>query len=260
MRIGYCVSLKELKQLEQGMAEFVDLSGHELTALSVLETHSIAKRLKNLQIECVGIHAAFPSQIKIAGKGTDAEAAIRYFQQLVGRAEILQVKFIGIGSPQSRALEAGADREEADSHFASLLSAFCDCAGETRVLLESVNRKETNYINSLDEAYNIVQKAKRKNIGLILDLYHSQIENEDIGNLNDEIWKNVYYLHIADPHERKYPGYTTKGKLKHSFHTAVRKAERVCEIAVEGNAMILKRDMEECNMVMKRWIKEAVLC
>lgn len=260
MKIGYCISLNELEQLECKMADFVDLSGCELTALSMRETYKIAERLKELEIGCIGIHAAFPGELKIAGKGADPDIAVRYFKELVKRASILQVKYIGIGSPQSRILEESDDREEADFRLAGLLRSFCGCAGEIMVLVESVNRTETNYINSLEEAYGIVSRVGRKNVGLILDLYHFLAEKEVMSNISDEIWKSIRYLHIADPLGRKYPGYATEVAVKHYFQKAVVKTENVNETAIEGNAVVFRKDMKECNEVMKMWIKETVLC
>lgn len=242
------------------MTEFVDLSGIELAVLSIEEVKELADRLKNMRLKCVGLHSVFPSGLNLVGKDCDPDRNLSYFREIVKRANILGVKYIGIGSPGSRMLSRKADKSEADLQMIHILRTFCMEAGKTKILLESLNKRETNYINTLDEAYNIIDKVGKKNAGLVLDLYHFLLEGEVITNIRPKIWNRIYYVHIADPKTREYPGKSSCMKLKTTLLEALKKTNHVCEIAVEAKTEDFLSDAAISNQVIRQWIEEEKSC
>lgn len=96
MKQGFCVSLKELDILmtylrnsEEKLLDFVDLSGMEICRLSLQEIRALAKELERFQMPCWGIHAAFPAEIKLIGKEKNPAVLEDYTKKLVERCDIL---------------------------------------------------------------------------------------------------------------------------------------------------------------------------
>lgn len=84
---------------------------------------------------------------------------------------------------------------------------ICDYAVSKNVILtiEPLNRYETNFLNNVDEAISFIKKTKCKNLKLLLDSFHMNIEEE---NLVKPIQKGIKYLshfHLAD-NNRRCPG------------------------------------------------------
>jgi len=74
------------------------------------------------------------------------------------------------------------------------------------IILEPVNRYEINFINNLDEGVELIKKTGSRNLKLMPDVFHMNIEDDSItGSLvrNQEF---VHYIHLADSN-RLAPGW-----------------------------------------------------
>lgn len=78
-------------------------------------------------------------------------------------------------------------------------------AHEVTILIEPVNRYESNFINSVDEAGEILARLPYENTGIMADLFHMNIEDDRIGDSLRRNANRVKYIHIADSN-RRAPG------------------------------------------------------
>ena len=101
----------------------------------------------------------------------------------------------------------GQTREEAGKLFIDTMQTLCDRAAkrQVQVLIEPVNRYEINFVHNLDEGAAILEKVGRENCGLHADVFHMNIEDNQIGGslIRNEKW--VKYVHLADSN-RLAPG------------------------------------------------------
>jgi len=118
-------------------------------------------------------------------------------------------------------------RKEAEERFFSTLMECSDFAAlrGVQLLLEPVNRYETNFINSLEESVEIVDKLNRENIKLMPDTFHMNIEDASIVDSVKKAGDKIGYVHFADSN-RWPPG---QGHLNFSQIIAALK-----EIGYEG--------------------------
>lgn len=98
-------------------------------------------------------------------------------------------------------------KEEAEGLFIDMMREICDIAGPkgVAIIIEPVNRYEINFINNLDEATLILNRVNRKNLGVMPDVFHMNIEDDKIG---DSLVRNramIKYIHFADSN-RLAPG------------------------------------------------------
>src|SRR5690606_21284794 len=65
------------------------------------------------------------------------------------------------------------------------------------IVIEPLNRKESNIINSVLEAMEIAKKVNRKSIKVLADFYHMEEENEPLKNIAIAR-EYIKHIHVAD--------------------------------------------------------------
>lgn len=89
--------------------------------------------------------------------------------------------------------------------------AMSECAEyaekkEVILLLEPINRYETNLVNTLDEGMELIEEIGNKNLRLLPDTFHMNIEEK---SLEESLFKEksyIEYIHFADSN-RLAPGW-----------------------------------------------------
>lgn len=62
-----------------------------------------------------------------------------------------------------------------------------------------------NFLNTCAEAYAFMQKVNRKNLGLMLDIFHLNTEERSVVDAIGQYVQSCLHVHLAD-NNRKYPG------------------------------------------------------
>jgi sugar phosphate isomerase/epimerase len=74
-----------------------------------------------------------------------------------------------------------------------------------RITLEPINRYETDFLFSAKDSLQFVEKVGCSNVGIMLDLFHMNIEDDSIEAGLKAAGDRLWHVHIADSN-RKYPG------------------------------------------------------
>ncbi len=77
---------------------------------------------------------------------------------------------------------------------------------EVTLLLESVNRYETNIINTLDESLELIEEIGSDHLKLLPDTFHMNIEEQSIEDSIVRAGSSIGYIHFADSN-RLAPGW-----------------------------------------------------
>lgn len=75
-----------------------------------------------------------------------------------------------------------------------------------KIALETVTIMQTNFINTLSEAADMVDRVNRSNFKLMLDIFHLNLEEKDIYEAIGEYSSYNIHVHLAD-NNRRYPGH-----------------------------------------------------
>ncbi|MFC2115626.1 5-keto-L-gluconate epimerase [Bacteroidota bacterium] len=89
-----------------------------------------------------------------------------------------------------------------------LIEALRECAGEdpsVKLAIEPINRYETNIINTVESGIEKLKMANMKNVGLLLDTFHMNIEEPSIAESILSAVEHIFHFHVADSN-RWYPG------------------------------------------------------
>ena len=104
-----------------------------------------------------------------------------------------------IGSMQGRT-EGGLSHEQHLVWLAEALDELASRAADhgTTLLIEPLNRYETNLINSVADGAKLIGSLKATNVKLLCDLFHMNIEEPDIAGALSEAGSLVGHVHFAD--------------------------------------------------------------
>jgi len=108
-----------------------------------------------------------------------------------------------IGSMQGRA-ESAATRGQALGWLAEALEELGAHAGRAGVplLIEPLNRYETNLLNRLEDALELLGTLRTRNVKVLADLFHLNIEERDIAGALQSAGANLGHVHFADSNRR----------------------------------------------------------
>jgi sugar phosphate isomerase/epimerase len=71
-----------------------------------------------------------------------------------------------------------------------------------KLIYEPLNRYETNLINRLDDGSAFIEKYKFKNIQLLADLFHMNIEEDNMNKVICNNIKHIGHVHFADSNRK----------------------------------------------------------
>lgn len=105
-----------------------------------------------------------------------------------------QLKFLGgVQDPWGAALER-------------LSGVIAYAAGRgVKITIEPVNRYETDFILNAADGMRLVESLNCDNLGLMLDLFHMNIEDDSIEEGLRQAGDRLWHVHVADSN-RRYPG------------------------------------------------------
>ena len=66
------------------------------------------------------------------------------------------------------------------------------------LVIEAINRYETYFVNTLDKAYRLVKEVNHPFVGIMADMFHMSIEENNIGLSLRKIADKLRHVHIAD--------------------------------------------------------------
>ena len=96
-----------------------------------------------------------------------------------------------------------------DGDITSLAETLRECARhapKVRLALEPLNRYESRLVNTVGDALGVIDKVGAKNLGILADTFHANIEETNIGEAFSAAGDRLFHVHLADSN-RWIPGY-----------------------------------------------------
>jgi sugar phosphate isomerase/epimerase len=130
------------------------------------------------------------------------ERAIAFAGEIIDCAGPLGASAI-IGSMQGR-WEGQVDRQQALAWLGEALEHLGERAARHNVpvLVEPLNRYETNVLNTVAESISFIKSLEAPNVKLLCDLYHMNIEEADVASALHTAGQRLGHVHFADSNRR----------------------------------------------------------
>lgn len=131
-----------------------------------------------------------------------ARKAVQFIAEMIDLGAEFQAPVI-IGSMKG-SVGSGENREQVSTRLIGNLNLLVEEAAEsgTTILLEPLNRYETNFINRLEEGVALLEKLDSDRFRLLADLFHMNIEEASITEALKLARKHLGYIHFVDSNRR----------------------------------------------------------
>lgn len=209
MKLGGFGFIKDYDEMKKAGFDYAELDMPELEELGEREFDRFRNHVEETKFPIPNgariLPITEPIFFRPDFKVTDLEEYLEASCKKSGQIGIRQILF-GNGKARWLIEEDSIKREEV---FICFLRMLCEIAGENGqdILIEPLGPKYSNYINTLAEAVEVIEKANMPNLFAMADLRHfvwSKEPFEDIGKYREM----VHHVHIDYPlsyPERKYP-------------------------------------------------------
>ncbi len=84
-------------------------------------------------------------------------------------------------------------------------ASFAEKQG-VRIVIEPLNRYETNFLNTVEETLEFIESLGCENVGILADTFHMNIEERNIPRAIIQAQKLLWHFHVADSN-RWAPGF-----------------------------------------------------
>lgn len=208
-KIGACAGYKDGEILANAEFSFIEenVQSFLVPNKSEEEFDQILQASKSSPLPIQAFIIFLPGSLKSVGPNALHAEILNYAEVVFRRAQKSGGRLVVFGSSGSRSVPEGFSREEATKQMIVLGKLLGPIAAkyDVTVVLESLNTKECNFINSLTEAGEIVKAVNHPNYRLLADIYHMKMEGEgpesilNYGHL-------IKHVHVAEKEGRAVPG------------------------------------------------------
>lgn len=198
MKIGCCVPVSKIASAKQLGYDFVELPGKEIASYSDNEWKNIVNYIRETKIPIIGFNAFSDERISLVGPQCDLHKNIEYLKNVANRGYQLGIQSIGIGSPKSRNIPVNFSYEIATNQFKEFLKEAVNYSSKMNIsiLAESLHPYSCNFGNHTLEMYKIIKDIDYPKLGLVWDIYHAFLSQENLDEL-ETCFEKVRHIHIC---------------------------------------------------------------
>ncbi|MGB9812111.1 MAG: sugar phosphate isomerase/epimerase family protein [Thermovenabulum sp.] len=152
--------------IELPLAQIMELSDDKFDDLKIM--------LRSKGIKIKACNNFIPANIKLTGEEVNYNEGMDYVERALSRAEELGAKVVVFGSAGARNVAEGFPYNKALEQIFNFLEDISEIAKrhDITIAIEHLTKKESNIINSVEEALKIVMDLEKENIKLLVDYFH----------------------------------------------------------------------------------------
>lgn len=208
-QIGVCASIANAAAVKNAGGDYIEESvqGFLVPDRPDADFRPKAEAAAAAPLPVLACNSFLPGALKSVGPDARPDEIVAYAGTAFRRAKETGITTIVFGSSGSRTIPDGFDREQARRQFLDLLRRLGPVAEANGVVivLEPLNRDETNFINSVAEGAAVVREVGHPCVRLLADIYHMLRENEGPDALATA-GPLLRHVHVAEKDRRTPPG------------------------------------------------------
>jgi sugar phosphate isomerase/epimerase len=208
MKFGICTSVEQAAVSKAAGADFVEENVQSFFQGQVADQQWTGRaRMNGAALTVPAANSLVPGSLKITGPEARRDALGGYMSTVVRRAAATGTRMLVFGSGGARNVPEGLDRNRARDQIIDFLKTCAAVGADHGVtfVVEPLNRKECNIINSVAEAMEYVRAVNHPNVQCLVDSYHLWLEDEPVENVRVAMpW--IKHVHVADKVGRVPPG------------------------------------------------------
>lgn len=209
MRLGCCGTLDHSLNLKESGFDFIEVNIQKVLQGNVDDDTWNAQEINpdNFALPVEVANCLLPSTLPVIGDDRNLNELQQYMERVTRRAKFLGIKVLVFGSGAARRRPEQFDKSKATNQLIDFCRLAGDACGESQVqlVIEHLNRKETNTINSLSDEKELIDYVNHPCVTALVDTYHYGLEgdsDQDLLKLNEKI----QHVHVAEVVNRYQPG------------------------------------------------------
>ena len=205
MKIGFCAKPDQAARVAAAGFDDIEPPVNYLAGLTEEAFLACGQELRAAGIPAAAFNLLFPKSLSLLAEETDRQAVADYLAAAFGRVQQLGGTVAVFGSGKSRNRPESMSYGDAFRRLADLTrltGQIADAYGIT-VVVEPLNRGETNMINSLGEGACLVAATHHPRVRLLADYYHISVESQPVEDI--QRLSGIDHAHIATADSRRVP-------------------------------------------------------
>ena len=205
-RLGWCGPIQKAGGIQAAGLDYIEA---QLVPMQLENDVSFAEakaRVADAPLPVEAMSYLFPHDFRLYGAGADDARNRAYFDRAVAVLDQAKAQVVVLGSGWARNVPPGWTQDQTEQAFLQALE-WCAKAleGSTAMLvIEPLNRKESNLVNSVADGARLAQRLNHPKVRGLADFYHMDEENEPLETLRTHgPW--LGHIHLADT-QRLNPG------------------------------------------------------
>ena len=234
MKLGMCASPDNLEKVVAYGFDYIEIGVTTVGDLSEEDFAKVKARFDAAPINCEAANVMLPGpRFHVTGPNANHDFIVNYLETAFARLAALGCKSVVLGSGGARRIPEGFDEKEAHWQMVMACRKIADVAAKNdiTIVLEPLNRGETNIVNSVEEGAWLVDEVAHPNFKLLADIYHMALENEPYENLI-KYQKDLRHIHLSHPTNRNICKENDGGEYDY-FFDVVKKANYDGRISIE---------------------------
>lgn len=222
MDISVCMKASRVPEFEKGDLRYIEIAAVDVALSEKDDFADLFKSIEQKEFEVISSYQFVYGDFDVCKGGYDRDYLQKYVTTVGDRLSALGCPKVVFGSGKARSLDPEYGVEKGLSQFYDFLSISCDTLARygMTVVIEPLRSSETNFINRVNEGYDVAVKSGRDNCAVLCDYFHFTEEKEPLKDL-EYAKDRLAHFHIAHPGDRDVPlpedGYDYSvlfGKLK----------------------------------------------
>ena len=249
MKFGVYANLDKIREVAAAGFDYLEPAVNNVAAMTEEEFAAKLEMAESAPIPTPAFCLLFPKTLQLLVSETTDEMIADYLHLALSRVQKLGGKLAVFGSGKSRNRPEGMSYGDAFLRLVEVTRLTGEIAQQygVAIMVEHLNRSETNMINSMAEAAALVAVVGHPNVQLLCDSFHATKEGEpfsDIARLG-----GVKHVHVATREGRRYP-LSADEDLKALF-AVLKETGYAGSISIEGKTDDMAADGPAALEVMK---------
>ena len=252
LKIGFCANPDQAAAVAAAGFDYIELPVNYIAGLNDADFTACRQVLADANISVPAFNLLFPKQMQLLEAGTEDREIADYLHAALERVRELGGTTAVFGSGKSRNRPDALAYGEAFRRLTQVTRLTGEIAEQhgVTIVIEPLNRGETNMINSLGEGACLVAAANHPRVKLLADYYHIAVEGqpeEDILRLG-----GIAHAHIATREGRRVPTAVDAGYAR--MFSAMKQTGYTGLLSIEGKTDNLAEDGPAAiRMLRSKW-------
>lgn len=259
VRFGICTGVEKAAEAKAQGWDFVEGNVQGLfTGLTPDADYHGLEKIRASALPVAAANSLVPGDLKMVGPAVDPARLSHYMHNALHRAGDAGTRMLVFGSGGARHVPDGFDRQTARQQLIEFAVQAAKTAADhgITIVLEPLNLKECNIVNSVSEAMEYVTAVNHPFFRCLVDSYHLWMESEPVTHVAAAA-RSIKHVHVADLDGRVAPGLTGKSDYRPLF-SALKSGGYDGMISVEAPGLDLTTQGAAALAFLKKQWTEAV--